>query len=88
MQQELNALVEPSSSPEPSSRDITHEKLASIDIAQINTIGFHFNIQLLDNKVFLTIIYKIDLLLEEKKALAIEDQEIIDLIYIKLLTIY
>ena len=88
MQQELNALVEPSSSPELSSRDIIREKLASIDIAQINAIGFYFNIQLLDNEVFLTMIYEIDLLLEEKEALATEDQETIDLIHIKLLTIY
>ena len=33
-------------------------------------------------------IYEIDLLLEEKEALATEDQEIIDLIYIKLLIAY
>ena len=73
MQQELNALVEPSSSPEPSSRDTTHEKLASIDIAQISAVGFYFNMQLLDNEVFLTMLYEIDLLLEEKEALAVED---------------
>ena len=33
-------------------------------------------------------IYKIDLLLEEKEALAAKDQEIIDLIYMKLLAAY
>jgi len=43
---------------------------------------------LLDNKVFSIIIYEIDLLIEKKEALAIEDQEIIDLIYIKLLAAY
>jgi hypothetical protein len=43
---------------------------------------------LLDNKVFSTTIYKINLLIKEKKALAIEDQEIVDLIYIKLLAAY
>jgi hypothetical protein len=44
-----------------------------VNIAQISTIGFHFNIHLLDNKVFSIIIYKINLLIEEKKALAIKD---------------
>jgi hypothetical protein len=43
---------------------------------------------LLDNKVFSTTIYKINLLIEEKEALAIEDQETVDLIYIKLLAAY
>ena len=33
-------------------------------------------------------IYKIDLFLEEKEALAAEDQETIDLIYMKLLAAY
>ena len=32
--------------------------------------------------------YKIDLLIKEKKALAIEDQETVDLIYTKLLVAY
>jgi hypothetical protein len=32
--------------------------------------------------------YKINPLIKEKKALAIEDQEIVDLIYIKLLAAY
>ena len=43
---------------------------------------------LLDNKVFSTTIYKINLLIEEKEALAIKDQKIVDLIYIKLLAAY
>ena len=43
---------------------------------------------LLNNKVFSTTIYEINLLIEEKEALAIEDQEIIDLIYTKLLAAY
>jgi hypothetical protein len=43
---------------------------------------------LLDNKVFSTTIYEINLLIEEKEALAIEDQEIVDLIYIKLPAAY
>ena len=43
---------------------------------------------LLDNKVFSIIIYEIDLLIEEKEALAIEDQEIVDLIYTKLSAAY
>jgi hypothetical protein len=43
---------------------------------------------LLDNKVFSTTIYKINLLIEEKEALAIEDQEIVDLIYTKLPAAY
>jgi hypothetical protein len=47
--------------------------LLIVNITQINTISFHFNIHLLDNKVFSTIIYKIDLLIEEKEALAIKD---------------
>ena len=55
-----------------------------VNIAQISAISFYFNIYLLDNKVFSTTIYKINLLIEEKEALAIEDQEIVDLIYIKL----
>jgi hypothetical protein len=59
-----------------------------VNIAQISAISFHFNIHLLDNKVFSIIIYKIDLLIEEKEALAIEDQEIVDLIYIKLPAAY
>ena len=59
-----------------------------VNIAQISAISFYFNIYLLDNKVFSTTIYKINLLIEEKEALAIEDQEIVDLIYIKLLAAY
>jgi hypothetical protein len=43
---------------------------------------------LLDNKVFSTTIYKINLLIKEKEALATKDQEIIDLIRIKLLAAY
>lgn len=43
---------------------------------------------LLDNEVFSTTIYKIDLLIEEKEALDIEDQEIVDLIRIKLPAAY
>ena len=39
---------------------------------------------LLNNEVFSTTIYEIDLLIKEKEALAINNQEIIDLIYIKL----
>ena len=51
----------------------TPKTLPIVDIAQISAIGFHFNIHLLDNKVFFIIIYKINLLIEEKEALAIED---------------
>jgi hypothetical protein len=51
-------------------------------------MGFYFNIHLLDNEVFSTTIYKINLLIKEKKALAIKDQEIVDLIYIKLPAAY
>jgi hypothetical protein len=43
---------------------------------------------LLDNKVFSTTIYKINLLIKEKEALATKDQEIVDLIYTKLLAAY
>ena len=43
---------------------------------------------LLDNKVFSIIIYKINLLIKEKEALAIKDQEIVDLICIKLPAAY
>jgi hypothetical protein len=43
---------------------------------------------LLDNKVFSTTIYEIDLLIEEKEALAIEDQETVDLIRTKLPAVY
>ena len=43
---------------------------------------------LLDNKVFSTTIYEIDLLIEEKEALAIKDQEIVDLICTKLPAAY
>jgi hypothetical protein len=67
---------------------ITLKTLPIVDIAQISAISFHFNIHLSDNKVFSTIIYKINLLIEEKEALAIKDQEIIDLIYIKLPAAY
>ena len=88
MQQELNAPEGPSSSLEPSSRDTTPRKLASIDITQISAIRFHFNMLLPDNKVFLTIMYKINLLLEEKEALAAKDQETVDLIHMKLPTAY
>jgi hypothetical protein len=59
-----------------------------VDIAQISATGFYFNIYLLGNEVFSTTIYKIDLLIKEKEALAIEDQETIDLICIKLLAAY
>jgi hypothetical protein len=44
-----------------------------VNITQISAIGFYFNIYLLDNKVFSTTIYKINLLIKEKEALAIED---------------
>jgi hypothetical protein len=44
-----------------------------VDIAQISAIGFYFNIYLLDNKVFSITIYEINLLIEEKEALAIKD---------------
>ena len=44
-----------------------------VNIAQISAISFYFNIYLLNNKVFSTIIYKINLLIKEKEALAIED---------------
>jgi hypothetical protein len=43
---------------------------------------------LLDNKVFFTTIYKIDLLIKDKEALATKDQETVDLIRIKLLVVY
>jgi hypothetical protein len=59
-----------------------------VNIAQISAIRFHFNIHLLDNKVFSTTIYKINLLIKEKEALATKDQEIVDLIYTKLPAAY
>jgi hypothetical protein len=59
-----------------------------VNIAQISATRFYFNMHLLDNKVFSTTIYKIDLLIKEKEALAIEDQKIVDLICIKLLAAY
>ena len=52
---------------------ITLKTLPMVDIAQISAVGFHFNIHLLDNKVFSTTIYKINLLIKEKEALAIKD---------------
>jgi hypothetical protein len=67
---------------------ITPKTLSIVDIAQINAIGFHFNIHLLDNKVFSTTIYKINLLIKEREALAIKDQETVDLIRTKLLAAY
>jgi hypothetical protein len=66
----------------------TPKTLSIINIAQISAISFYFNIHLLDNKVFSTTIYKIDLLIKEKEALATKDQETIDLIRIKLLAVY
>ena len=44
-----------------------------VNIAQISAISFYFNIHLLNDKVFSIIIYKINLLIEKKKALAIKD---------------
>jgi hypothetical protein len=62
--------------------------LPIVDIAQISANRFHFNIHLLDNKVFSTTMYEIDLLIKDKEALVIEDQETIDLIRTKLLAAY
>jgi hypothetical protein len=77
---------------EPSSLGRLHrttlKTLPTVDIAQISAVGFHFNMHLLDNKVFSTTMYKINLLIEEKEALAIEDQETVDLIHIKLPAAY
>jgi hypothetical protein len=44
-----------------------------VDIAQISAIKFYFNIYLLDNEVFSITMYEIDLLIEEKEALATKD---------------
>jgi hypothetical protein len=62
--------------------------LSIVDIAQISVIGFHFNMYLPDNEVFSTTMYKINLLIKEREALAAEDQETVDLIRIKLLVAY
>jgi hypothetical protein len=67
---------------------MTPKTLSIVDITQINAIGFHFNIHLLDNKVFSTTIYKINLLIKEREALAAKDQETVDLIYTKLPAAY
>jgi hypothetical protein len=67
---------------------ITPKTLSIVDIAQISAIGFYFNIYLLDNEVFSTTMYKINLLIKEREALAAKDQETVDLIRTKLLAAY
>ena len=67
---------------------IKQKALPIVDIAQISATGFHFNMYQSDNEVFYTIMYEIDLLIKEKEALAIEDQETMDLICIKLSAVY
>jgi hypothetical protein len=66
----------------------TLKALPTVNIAQISATRFYFNIHLLDNEVFSTTMYKINLLIKQKEALAIEDQETVDLIYTKLPTAY
>ena len=69
-------------------RRTTPKTLPLVNIAQISATGFHFNMHLPDNEVFSTTMYEIDLLIEEKEALATEDQETVDLIRTKLPAAY
>jgi hypothetical protein len=47
-----------------------------LDIAAISTIGFHFNIYQKDNEVFITSLYKINRIINEKEeGLAKESDE-------------
>jgi hypothetical protein len=66
----------------------TPKTLSTVDIAQISAIRFYFNIHLLDNEVFFTTMYKINLLIKEREALATKDQKTVDLIRTKLPAAY
>jgi hypothetical protein len=86
MDQELTG-QSPMDSPK-TTRRTSPKTLPTVDIAQISANGFHFNMHLPDNEVFSTTIHEIDLLIEDKEALAMEDQETMDLIRTKLPAAY
>ena len=51
-----------------------HQALLTIDIKEISTIGFHYNLYKKENEVFKTSLYEINYLIKE--ALQDEDEEI------------
>ena len=59
----------------PSGRPSTRDVLPKIDIAQISSTGFHFNLYRPENEVFQTSLYEIDRILEERGQPTSEDKE-------------
>ena len=48
---------------------------------EISLVGFYFNIHRKDNKVFVTSLYEIDYIIEEKEETLEEDEAMVEEIY-------
>ena len=55
---------------------------------EISLVGFYFNIHRKDNKVFVTSLYKIDYIIEEKEETLEKDEAIAKEIHQMLLVVY